>query len=153
MDWSIRAFASNDFMPSRAKAVDSVIAFSALFVGLVFVVACLAPWIAPYGLGGMESQRMLQTPSASHWMGTDSLGRDLLTRVLYGARVSLAVGLGTALISLLLGTTYGLLAGFKGGNWDHLMIDHLDQRAPAVYRQVGVARGVAHQRQIGRAHV
>jgi oligopeptide transport system permease protein len=69
---------------------------------------------------------MLQTPSASHWMGTDGLGRDLLTRVLYGARVSLAVGLGTALISLLLGTSYGLIAGFKGGNWDHLMMRIVD---------------------------
>ena len=59
-------------------------------------------------------------------MGTDGLGRDLLTRVLYGARVSLAVGLGTALISLLLGTSYGLIAGFKGGNWDHLMMRIVD---------------------------
>ena len=59
-------------------------------------------------------------------MGTDGLGRDLLTRVLYGARVSLAVGLGTALISLLIGTSYGLIAGFKGGNWDHLMMRIVD---------------------------
>ena len=59
-------------------------------------------------------------------MGTDGLGRDVLTRVLYGARVSLAVGLGTALISLLLGTSYGLIAGFKGGNWDHLMMRIVD---------------------------
>ena len=59
-------------------------------------------------------------------MGTDGLGRDLFTRVLYGARVSLAVGLGTALISLLFGTTYGLIAGFKGGNWDHLMMRIVD---------------------------
>lgn len=113
-------------MRGSPKSIDTVIAASALFVGLVFIVACLAPWIAPYGLGGMESQRMLQTPSPSHWMGTDSLGRDLLTRVLYGARVSLAVGLGTALISSLLGTTYGLLAGFKGGNWDHLLMRVVD---------------------------
>jgi ABC-type dipeptide/oligopeptide/nickel transport system permease subunit len=99
---------------------------SALFVSLVFVAACLAPWIAPYALGGLEEKQILQTPSASHWMGTDGLGRDVLTRVLYGARVSLAVGLGTALISLLLGTSYGLIAGFKGGNWDHLMMRIVD---------------------------
>jgi oligopeptide transport system permease protein len=113
-------------MNAEQKSFDLVIAMSTLFVCLVFIGACLAPWIAPYGLGGLEEKQMLQTPSATHWMGTDGLGRDLLTRVLYGARVSLAVGLGTALISLLLGTTYGLLAGFKGGNWDHLMMRIVD---------------------------
>jgi oligopeptide transport system permease protein len=59
-------------------------------------------------------------------MGTDGLGRDLLTRVLYGARVSIAVGLGTAVIALIIGTIYGLVAGFKGGNWDHLMMRIVD---------------------------
>ena len=59
-------------------------------------------------------------------MGTDGLGRDLLTRVLYGARVSITVGLGTALIALLIGTSYGLIAGFKGGNWDHFMMRIVD---------------------------
>ena len=113
-------------MNAGQRSVDLVIAMSATFVGLVVVAACLAPWIAPYGLGGLEEKQMLQTPSANHLMGTDGLGRDLLTRVLYGARVSLAVGLGTALIALLLGTTYGLLAGFIGGNWDHLMMRIVD---------------------------
>ena len=59
-------------------------------------------------------------------MGTDGLGRDLLTRVLYGARVSMTVGIGTALIALVLGTSYGLLAGFKGGNWDDFMMRVVD---------------------------
>src|SRR5258705_3813973 len=59
-------------------------------------------------------------------MGTDGLGRDLLTRVLYGARVSITVGFGTALIALIIGTTYGLIAGFKGGNWDHVMMRIVD---------------------------
>ena len=113
-------------MNTGQKPLDFVIAVSAAFVMLVFVAACLAPLIAPYGLGGLEEKQMLQTPSATHWMGTDGLGRDLLTRVLYGARVSLAVGLGTAFIALLLGTTYGLLAGLKGGNWDHLMMRIVD---------------------------
>jgi oligopeptide transport system permease protein len=113
-------------MKDGQKHLDLVIIANGLFVGIVLVAASLAPWIAPYGLGGLEEKQMLQIPSTSHWMGTDGLGRDLLTRILYGARVSLAVGLGTALISLFLGTTYGLLAGFKGGNWDHLMMRIVD---------------------------
>ena len=113
-------------MTAGQKPIDFVISVSAAFVAVVFIAACVAPLIAPYALGGLEEKQVLQTPSATHWMGTDGLGRDLLTRVLYGARVSLAVGLGTALIALLLGTTYGLLAGFKGGNWDHLMMRIVD---------------------------
>ena len=59
-------------------------------------------------------------------MGTDALGRDLLTRVLYGARVSMTVGLGTALIALIIGTSYGLVSGFKGGHIDDFMMRLVD---------------------------
>ena len=103
-----------------------------LFLGsLVFVVAVvtlgfLAPWISPEGAGGFEEKRILESPSLAHLMGTDGLGRDLLTRVLYGARVSMAVGIGTALIALVIGTAYGLVSGFKGGNLDHLMMRVVD---------------------------
>lgn len=99
---------------------------SAGFVVLMIMTAFLAPWIAPYALGGLEENRLLEPPSWNHWMGTDGLGRDLLTRVLYGARVSIAVGLGTAVIALIIGTIYGLVAGFKGGNWDQLMMRIVD---------------------------
>lgn len=99
---------------------------AAAFIVIVFLAASLAPWISPYAVGGLEEGRLLETPSWTHWMGTDGLGRDLLTRVLYGARVSLAVGLGTALIALLLGTAYGLVAGFKGGSWDQFMMRVVD---------------------------
>ena len=92
----------------------------------VIALGFLAPWIAPYSVGGLEAKNLLQPPSWAHWMGTDGLGRDLLTRVLYGARVSMTVGLGTALIALVIGTAYGLIAGFKGGNWDHVMMRVVD---------------------------
>jgi len=105
---------------------NSLFIWSASFVLLVTLLGFLAPWVSPYALGGLEEKRLLETPSWSHWMGTDGLGRDLLTRVLYGARVSITVGLGTALIALVIGTTYGLVAGFKGGNWDHLMMRIVD---------------------------
>lgn len=96
---------------------------------VVFIVVAfgfLAPWIAPYSVGGLEAKRLLETPSWSHWMGTDGLGRDLFTRILYGARVSITVGFGTAAIALIIGTSYGLIAGFNGGNWDHLMMRVVD---------------------------
>lgn len=108
------------------RAANPWLIASALIVVSVLVLGFCAPWIAPYPLGGVEATRILEPPSASHWLGTDSLGRDLLTRVLYGARVSMTVGVGTALIALVLGTSYGLIAGFKGGYWDHWMMRTVD---------------------------
>jgi oligopeptide transport system permease protein len=99
---------------------------SAAFILLVALAAVAAPWLAPYALGGLDETRLLETPSPAHWMGTDNLGRDLLTRVTYGARVSLTVGIGTAVISLLIGASYGLVAGFRGGNWDHALMRIVD---------------------------
>ncbi|HUF43620.1 MAG TPA: ABC transporter permease [Verrucomicrobiae bacterium] len=110
----------------RAGLADPFFVISAGFVIVVMSAAFLTPWISPYGLGGLEAHRLLEPPSWAHWMGTDGLGRDLLTRVLYGARVSIAVGLGTAFIALLIGTAYGLAAGIKGGNWDHLLMRIVD---------------------------
>lgn len=99
---------------------------SAVFLLIVISSAVGGPWLSSYTVGGLETARLLEPPSATHWMGTDGLGRDLLIRVLYGARVSLTVGLGTAAIALMIGTTYGLIAGFKGGNWDHAMMRIVD---------------------------
>jgi oligopeptide transport system permease protein len=99
---------------------------SLFFILAVAVSASFVPWISPYSAGGFEEKRLLEPPSWSHWMGTDGLGRDLLTRVLYGARVSMAVGIGTALFALLIGTAYGLVAGFRGGTLDDLMMRLVD---------------------------
>ena len=110
----------------KAIPVSGAIRWSASFVAMVLVAAAFAPWISPYAVGGLQEQRLLEGPSWAHWMGTDGLGRDLFTRVLYGARVSLAVGLGTAAIALLIGATYGLISGFAGGNWDHAMMRIVD---------------------------
>ncbi len=115
-----------DERQSTNLSVHGAIRLSGCFVAVVLFAALFAPWISPYAVGGLQEQRLLETPSWAHWMGTDGLGRDLFTRVLYGARVSLAVGLGTAAIALLIGATYGLVAGFAGGNWDHLMMRLVD---------------------------
>ena len=105
---------------------DPLVLGSLVFVVAVATLGFLAPWISPDGAGGFEEKRILESPSLAHLMGTDGLGRDLLTRVLYGARVSMTVGIGTALIALVIGTAYGLVSGFKGGNLDHLMMRVVD---------------------------
>jgi len=105
---------------------DAWLALSLGFVLIIALSAALAPWLSPYSAGGLEEKRILETPSYAHWMGTDGLGRDLLTRVLYGARVSMTVGVGTGLIALVIGTIYGLISGFKGGAVDQLMMRFVD---------------------------
>jgi len=99
---------------------------SFIFIFAVSLAGFLAPAIAPYSPGGLEERGILEGPTWSHWMGTDELGRDLFTRVLYGARVSITVGVGTALIALVIGTAYGLLSGYTGGALDHLLMRVVD---------------------------
>src|ERR1043166_1834702 len=100
---------------------DPMLLLASAFVVLVIAAAILDPHLSPYSPSGLEEKRILEGPSWNHWMGTDGLGRDLLTRVLYGARVSMTVGLGTAMIALIIGTSYGLVSGFKGGALAPLM--------------------------------
>lgn len=96
------------------------------FIAVTTLAGFLAPLLAPYSPAGLEEGRILEGPSWSHWMGTDGLGRDLLTRTLYGARVSLAVGIGTGLIALAIGSFYGLLSGYIGGALDNLLMRIVD---------------------------
>ena len=77
--------------------------------------AALAPWLAPYDPGGLDLAGALDPPGAAHWLGQDESGADILSRLLYGARVSLLVGVATVLVSASLGTLVGLLAGYAGG--------------------------------------
>ena len=100
--------------------------WSLVFILGVCLGSFLAPLISPYGPGGLDEQRILESPGWSHWMGTDGLGRDLFTRILYGARVSITVGIGTAFIALLIGTVYGLISGYIGGALDHLLMRIVD---------------------------
>src|ERR1700694_203152 len=91
--------------------------------GMVFVVifilfALFAPWIAPKDPAVLDLPSRLQPPSGIHWLGTDELGRDILSRVIYGARISMLVGGGVVAGSLLLGLVIGCLAGYYGGYTD-----------------------------------
>ena len=75
-------------------------------------VAILAPWVTPYSYEAQDTLNTLAGPSAEHWMGTDRLGRDLFSRMIYGARVSLVVGISVAIASIAIGLFLGLLAGY-----------------------------------------
>ncbi len=99
---------------------------SLAFILIVTLGALLAPLLSPYAPGGFDEKRILENPGWDHWLGTDELGRDLLTRILYGARVSMVVGFGTALIALLIGTIYGSISGYAGGALDNLLMRIVD---------------------------
>lgn len=84
----------------------------------MLALALLAEGVAPYGYDEADIFSRLKAPSGAHWLGTDNLGRDLLSRVIYGARVSMAVGFGGVVVGLLLGTAVGLVSGYFGGRLD-----------------------------------
>lgn len=89
---------------------------------LVFVIfALFAPWIAPQDPAMIELPSRLSSPSFSHWLGTDELGRDILSRVIYGARISMLVGTCVVLTSLILGFVIGSIAGYYGGAIDRFV--------------------------------
>lgn len=101
-------------------------ALGLIVVALVVGAAVLAPVITPYGPADSDLVKTLQPPSREHWMGTDQLGRDLFTRILYGARVSLTIGLVTVGISGVIGLAVGLISGYLGGLTDVVLMRLVD---------------------------
>ncbi len=96
-------------------------------VGLAFVVALVvcavfAPWISPHDPYRVALDEQLLGPSRTYWLGTDNFGRDVLTRILYGARISLVVGIVPSLISLAIGAVMGILSGYLGGRTDFVVM-------------------------------
>ena len=96
------------------------------FLSIVVLAAIFAPWVAPYSYETQDTLNTLETPSLSHLMGTDRLGRDLFSRLIYGARVSLFIGVSTTLLALLIGTIYGAVSGYAGGRTDSVMMRFVD---------------------------
>lgn len=94
---------------------------------LLFVVTAIAaPWLAPYDAFRQDTRARLEPPSAQHVLGTDELGRDVLSRVIYGSRPSLMVAVMAVVVSLLVGVTLGAVAGYAGGLTDNLIMRVVD---------------------------
>ncbi|PLW69250.1 ABC transporter permease [Pseudohalioglobus lutimaris] len=90
------------------------------------IIALLTPWIAPYAYDAQNLDLGASPPSAQHWLGTDIFGRDLLTQIMFGGRVSLAVGFVATSVALLIGVTWGAIAGYVGGKVDAVMMRLVD---------------------------
>ena len=97
-----------------------------VFIGVLIILAVLTPWIAPYDYAQGSLLQANKPPSLAHWLGTDALGRDELTRLMWGARVSLTVAIGAQIIIVLIGVSLGLISGFFGGWPDYVIMRIVD---------------------------
>jgi len=95
---------------------------SLIVIFLLILFSILAPWLTPYGEADIDLMHRLSPPSAEHLLGTDEAGRDVLTRLLYGSRVSLMVGIVPTLLSMVIGAVLGVLAGYLGGIVDSVIM-------------------------------
>ena len=100
--------------------------FGAFILLILIACAALAPWIAPYSYSFQNLELGASPPSAAHILGTDVLGRDLLSRILYGARISLLVGFVATGVALVIGVSWGIIAGYAGGKVDSIMMRIVD---------------------------
>lgn len=99
---------------------------SLYFIIAISLVAIFANYLAPFSFETQDIDRILMPPNAHNWFGTDNLGRDLFSRIIYGARMSMSVGIFTAIISLLIGGLYGAISGWVGGWVDSVMMRIVD---------------------------
>jgi peptide/nickel transport system permease protein len=114
---------------ARRRFAGNQLAVAALgIIAVLYVVAILAPWLAPYDPSVIfdVAQTRYLPPSATHLFGTDEFGRDVFSRALYGARISLSVGLLAMLFAISVGTTYGAIAGYAGGMIDNVLMRIVD---------------------------
>lgn len=110
-----------DLMRRMARE-NKIAVISFLVILLIILAAILVPVLTPYGENDIDLMHRLSAPSAEHLLGTDEGGRDMVTRVLYGARVSLLIGVIPALLSLILGAVLGVTAGYRGGKIDTVIM-------------------------------
>ena len=120
----------DEVTPSRAREFrrfrKMFLGRKVVFFGLVIIlfftlVALFAPIIAPYDPYAIDPSSVLSQPTAKHWLGTDTIGRDTLSRIMYGARTSLEIGLIAVIVGCIIGMTLGTIAGYFGG-WTHSIV-------------------------------
>jgi peptide/nickel transport system permease protein len=105
----------------RAAGYNVLAATGVILIAIFLVCALFAPWIAPDDPASIDLPSRLMGPSRTHWFGTDELGRDILSRIVYGARISMLVGGSVVAVSLTLGLILGSVAGYYGGVVDRLL--------------------------------
>ncbi len=110
----------------RSRRVDRRLVVGATVLIVLIVLAVLAPWIAPHDPESIDGTRLLVGPSTHHLFGTDALGRDVLSRVLYAYRISLMVAGGSVILAFVVGAPIGLVAGFSGGWLDLVLMRPID---------------------------
>lgn len=108
---------------------------------LLLLLAIFAPWVTSYDFTKMDLEAMFQGPSWQHWFGTDELGRDVFTRIIYGGRLSLSVGLTATAIGLFFGVILGSISGYYGGQTDIILMRFLDifQSIPMLLLSIVIA--------------
>ena len=105
---------------------DKLAVFGLIMILIVSLFAIFGPMLCPYAYDEADFLSIAQWPSKAHWFGTDALGRDLYVRVLYGARISLSIGVVAALVNMVIGVLYGGIAGYFGGVVDSVIMRTLD---------------------------
>ena len=115
------------FQNARARFMKNRLAMlSLIFLIAVVLLAVLVPILSPYAYDEMDYTRPNALPDASHWFGTDRYGRDIFVRIMYGARISLSVGVAAALLNMVIGVAYGAVCGYIGGRTDMLLMRLVD---------------------------
>ena len=109
-------------------------------MGLFLLLAALAPWAAPYDPLEQDLYNRLSPPSMTHPFGTDDFGRDILSRVIYGTRISLRIGVAAVMIALVAGTVIGIVAGYYGGALDQVLMRLMDLMLafPSILLAIGI---------------
>lgn len=126
-DMQIRQRSKNYYVESFGRLKENRVAMLGLVIIAVFILLALfAPAIAPYDPYQQQWEAKLEDPSIQHLAGTDELGRDILSRLIFGARISLSIGFLIETLAILIGVTLGCIAGYYGGIWDSIIMRMTD---------------------------
>jgi peptide/nickel transport system permease protein len=126
MRWLTRVYGTNAARRERMIRKNAYLMVGLCIIGALSLIAIFAPLTSPYDPSAIDQTNLLASPSAQHWMGTDSMGRDVMSRIIWGGRISLSIGIIAVGIAVLLGMLLGSLAGFYGALIDGLIMRFAD---------------------------